>query len=47
MDKKELKNIFQFLDNSEYSIDQDIINNHCTDWRISVNMQHQKQKLLN
>ncbi len=33
MDKKELKNIFQFLDNSEYSIDQDIINNHCTDWR--------------
>ena len=33
MDKKELINIFQFLDNSEYSIDQDIINNHCTDWR--------------
>ena len=33
MDKKELKNIFRFLDNSEYSIDQDIINNHCTDWR--------------
>ena len=33
MDKKELKNIFKFLDNSEYSLDQDIINNHCIDWR--------------
>ena len=33
MNKEELKNIFQFLENSEYSIDQDIINNHCTDWR--------------
>ena len=33
MNKEELKNIFQFLENSEYSFDQDIINNHCTDWR--------------
>ena len=33
MNKEELKNIFQFLENSEYSLDQDIINNHCTDWR--------------
>ena len=33
MDKKKLKNIFQFLDSSEYSLDQDIINTHCTDWR--------------
>ena len=27
MNKEELKNIFQFLENSEYSFDQDIINN--------------------
>lgn len=33
MNKEELKNIFQFLENSEYSLDQDIINNHCIDWR--------------
>ena len=33
MNKEKLKNIFQFLENSEYSLDQDIINNHCTDWR--------------
>ena len=33
MNKKELKNIFRFLDNSEYSFDQDVIDNHCTDWR--------------
>ena len=33
MDKKELKEIFRFLDNSEFSIDQDIIGNHCIDWR--------------
>ena len=33
MNKEELKNIFQFLENSEYSLDQDIIKNHCTDWR--------------
>ena len=33
MNKKELKNIFGFLDNSEYSLDQDIIENHCIDWR--------------
>ena len=25
MDKKQLKNIFHFLDNTEYSLDQDII----------------------
>ena len=33
MNKEELKNIFQFLESSEYSLDQDIINNHCIDWR--------------
>ena len=33
MNKEELKNMFQFLESSEYSLDQDIINNHCIDWR--------------
>ena len=33
MDKKQLKSIFHFLDNTEYSLDQDIIDSHCTDWR--------------
>ncbi|MAI29596.1 MAG: hydroxyacid dehydrogenase [Rickettsiales bacterium] len=33
MDKKNLKKIFQFLDNSEYSLERDIIDKHCTDWR--------------
>ena len=33
MDKKQLKSIFHFLDNTEYSLDQDLIDSHCTDWR--------------
>ena len=33
MNKEQLKSIFRFLDNSEYSFDQDIIDNYCTDWR--------------
>ncbi len=33
MNKKNLKNLFQFLDNSEYSLERDTIDKHCTDWR--------------
>ncbi len=33
MIKNDLQNIFNFLDNSEVTFDQEIIKNHCEDWR--------------
>ena len=33
MNKIKLQSVFNFLDSSEYSFDQDTIKNHCVDWR--------------
>ena len=30
---KNIKKIIKILDSSEYSIDQQLIKNHCIDWR--------------